>query len=134
MSSRTEALRAKIEKTFEDKLDQVLLGLQHRGLNLKDFNFKESQDVVQKVGRRVLERAEMIRQQVAERPYSPAWLKDITLTPKKTTEQEPELDAHPAEASASMTEATVSQPAEDMLASSQEPKKSKRKKTTKGTK
>ena len=55
-------------------LDQVLLGLQHRGLNLE-----ESRDLVQQVGRRVLERAEEIRKQLALSPLSPAWLKDVSL-------------------------------------------------------
>jgi hypothetical protein len=82
MSSTMRTRFSKIEKKFEASLDQVLLGLQHRGLNLKDFSFKESQDVVQKVGRRVLQRADEIRAQLAGRTYSPSWLKDVSLAPK----------------------------------------------------
>lgn len=56
-------------------LDQVLLGLKHKGLDPREL--KDS-DLVQSVGRKVLERAEKVREQVANQPYSPAWLKDIS--------------------------------------------------------
>ncbi len=58
----------------KQSLDQVLLNLEHRGLSIK-----ESQDLAIKVGRKVLERAESIRAQIAENPLSPAWLKDVRL-------------------------------------------------------
>lgn len=71
-----EAKRAK--KT----LDQALLDLQHKAIDLKS----QPQDLIQKVGQRVLERAERIRSQVAETPYSPSWLKDLSLTPRSSDE------------------------------------------------
>lgn len=66
-------------------LDQVLLGLEHKG-----YNIKEPQDLIQTVGRKVLERAneianevakaaEDVRSQVAAKPYSPAWVKDLKI-------------------------------------------------------
>jgi len=58
----------------KSSLDQVLLGLEHRGLNIK-----ESQDLAIRVGRKVLERAEAIRAQIAENPLSPSWLKEVRL-------------------------------------------------------
>lgn len=58
----------------KSSLDQVLLNLEHRGLNIK-----ESQDLAIKVGRKVLERAEAIRAQIAENPLSPSWLKEVRL-------------------------------------------------------
>lgn len=58
----------------KSSLDQVLLGLEHRGLNIK-----ESQDLALKVGRKVLERAEAIRAQIAENPLTPSWLKEVRL-------------------------------------------------------
>lgn len=58
-------------------LDDVLLGLEHKGINVK-----APQDLIQTVGRRVLERAseiaEDVRSQVAAKPYSPDWLKNVT--------------------------------------------------------
>ena len=59
-------------------LDQALLDLQHTAIDLKG----RPNDLIQKVGQTVLERAERIRQQVAETPYSPSWLKDLSLAPK----------------------------------------------------
>ena len=74
--ARDTALAAK------KSLDEALLDLQHRALELK----KDPQDVIQKVGFKVLERAEAVRAQIADKSYSPAWLKDISLTPKAAAE------------------------------------------------
>lgn len=58
-------------------IDDVLLGLEHKG-----YNVKAPQDLIHNVGRRVLERASDIagevRSQVAAKPYSPEWLKNAT--------------------------------------------------------
>jgi hypothetical protein len=76
-------------ETAKHGIDQVLLNLEHRGVN-----FKESQDLAVKVGRKVLERAEAIREQIAANPLSPAWLKDVSLKPieAKTAPTEDALD------------------------------------------
>ncbi|MES2963848.1 MAG: hypothetical protein V4760_08150 [Bdellovibrionota bacterium] len=109
MSNKTSKLRKQIEATFEktlertveramhlpqveravtqamrtanhakETLDQALLDLQHKAVDLK----AQPQDLIQKVGQRVLERAERIRAQVAETPYSPSWLRDLSLAPR----------------------------------------------------
>jgi alpha-galactosidase/6-phospho-beta-glucosidase family protein len=58
----------------KNSLDQVLLNLEHRGLSIK-----ESQDLAIKVGKKVLERAEAIRSQLAENSLSPQWLKEVRI-------------------------------------------------------
>lgn len=63
-----------------NQLDQVLLDLEHKALNLV-----ETQDMIQTVGRRVLARAEEIRVQVATSPLSPSWLKDLKLLQSTAT-------------------------------------------------
>ncbi len=64
--------------TARKSIDDVLLGLEHKG-----YNLKEPQDLIQTVGRRVLERAteiaEDVRSQVAAKPYSPTWLKELKI-------------------------------------------------------
>ncbi len=118
-----------VAQSAKEGLDQVLLGLEHRGINLKDSQEK-AQDFAQKVGRKVLERAEEIRAQIAENPLSPAWLKDVSLTPTHPphfADAEAEAahalrDVTPsdddasvtADAAGSLTETTVSEPAEEM--------------------
>lgn len=91
-------------------LDQVLLNLEHRGLS-----FKDSQDLAIKVGRKVLERAEAVRLQIAENPLSPAWLREVRLkcveTALNKTVADETLETSPV-ASASETEATVSKAAQ----------------------
>ncbi|MES2854828.1 MAG: hypothetical protein V4692_03140 [Bdellovibrionota bacterium] len=124
MPSTIRSRITKIEKKVENSIDQVLLGLQHRGLNLKEFNFKESQDaaqnIAQKVGRKVLERADEIRAQLAEQPYSPSWLKDVSLAPRPeivdATAEENIVSEITPEAASSMSDATVSKAAAGMLA------------------
>lgn len=76
----SEAMRVKVSigESISETIDQALLDLQHKALDLKS----QPQDLIQKVGQRVLERAERIRAQVAETPYSPTWLKDLSLAPK----------------------------------------------------
>lgn len=108
-------------ETAKHGIDQVLIGLEHRGINLK-----ESQDLAQKVGRKVLERAEAIRSQLAGTPFSPSWLKDVSLAPKaaapsaqaavdtQTTEVTDTTEATDATAAGSMTETSVSVAAEGM--------------------
>lgn len=77
--AKTKAKRAATgAKRVKETLDQALLDLQHKAVDLKS----RPEDLIQKVGQRVLERAERIRQQVAETPYSPGWLKDFSLTPR----------------------------------------------------
>lgn len=76
-ATRAQAAAEKAKKS----LDDVLLGLEHKGINVK-----APQDLIQTVGRRVLERASEIasglssgvRSQVAAKPYSPDWLKNVT--------------------------------------------------------
>lgn len=113
-SDKAQAVKQKAMQ----RLDQVLLGLNHKSLGLK-----ESQDVIQRVGQSVLERAEAIRAQVANTPFSPSWLKDISFGPttaehadaKSPTvgEFESETETVPAEVT-SMAEATVSTAANQM--------------------
>lgn len=77
--ARTQAKRAVAQaKNAKETLDQALLDLQHKAVDLR----AQPQDLIQKVGQRVLERAEQIRAQVAETPYSPSWLRDISLAPR----------------------------------------------------
>ncbi len=91
--ARAQAVAEKAQEritTARKSLDDVLLGLEHKG-----YNVKEPQDLVQTVGRRVLERAseiaEDVRSQVAAKPYSPEWLKNVSIprptaaTPMKTS-------------------------------------------------
>lgn len=69
-----EVAREKAKKSIDD----VLLGLEHKG-----YDVKGTQDLIQTVGRRVLERAsdiaEDVRSQVAAKPYSPEWLKNVSI-------------------------------------------------------
>ena len=99
------------KQTAKTSLDQILLNLEHRGLNLKD-----SQDILQKVSQTVLDRAERIRSQITEHPsiggYAPSWLKEpLTKSEPEARTQEPKPTA---EAAGSLTEATVSEPAQGM--------------------
>ncbi len=106
--------------TARKSLDDVLLGLEHKG-----YNLKEPQDLIQTVGRRVLERAseiaEDVRSQVAAKPYSPTWLKDLKIpkvvfgdmkTASGTTEADitentaTTVHANPSVASTSVAEAS----------------------------
>lgn len=128
----TQKLQSKLSKKLEQKfgvnlgdaaqtakqsIDQALIALEHRGINIKD-----PQDFAQRVGRKVLERAESIREQIADKPFTPAWLKDVNLAPKAakateaaplSSEENPEITIE-ASAAASLTETTVSEPAEEM--------------------
>lgn len=98
-----------VADTAKTSLDQVLLNLEHRGLN-----FKDKQEIIHRVGQTVLDRAEKIRAQITENTplgaFAPAWMKESLV----------KTDADPAtataDASGSMTEATVSEPAQAMQA------------------
>lgn len=96
-------------ETAKTSLDQVLLNLEHRGLNIKD-----KQEVILRVGQTVLDRAEKIRAQLTENSplgaFAPAWMKEPLV--------KVDVDSATAtsEASGSMTEATVSEPAQAMQA------------------
>jgi hypothetical protein len=101
--------------TAKQGLDQILLGLQHNKLKLIDT----PQDIIHSVGRKVLERAEAIRAQLAEQPLSPSWLKDVNLTPQAPVTAKKSVKkakrAHmPADEAVSMTEASVSEAAAEM--------------------
>lgn len=89
-------------------LDQILLNLEHRGLNVKDTS--DFSEIVQKVSQTVLDRAEKIRSQITEHPavgaFAPSWMKEPLVKVA--------ADDVKAEAAGSMTEATVSTAAEDM--------------------
>lgn len=82
--------------TAKEQLDQVLLNLQHSKLssarafsaNLRQI--KDPQDVLHRVGIGVLERAEAIRQQITKVPFTPDWLKDLSLTVPKSWQTETE--------------------------------------------
>lgn len=67
-----------VAQSAKSQIDQALLGLQHSGL--KDVVKKESQDLIQSIGQGVLKRAENIRQQIVRTPFSPSWLKEISLS------------------------------------------------------
>jgi hypothetical protein len=114
-TAATAAATAK--QTAMQGLDQVLLGLSHNKQKLLD----SPQDIIQSIGRRVLERAEQIRSQLAEQPLSPSWLKEVTLTPPAATAAKPTKSKNatrrnhmPADEAVSMTEASVSEPAAKM--------------------
>jgi len=84
--AKAQAVAGKAQEritTAKKSLDDVLLGLEHKG-----YNVKEPQDLIHTVGRRVLERAseiaEDVRSQVAAKPYSPEWLKNVSI-PRPTT-------------------------------------------------
>lgn len=99
----------------KQNLDQILLGLEHKG-----YNLKEPQDLIQTVGRKVLERAseiaEDVRSQVAAKPYSPTWLKDLKI-PKVGFA---ETSASPSAAAAGATEAEVGEQLESQEDSPEE--------------
>ena len=102
IADRVQSVAQTASATAKSSLDQILLNLEHRGLN-----FKEKQELINRVSQTVLERAERIRSQISEHPslanYAPAWMK------------EPFVKSDvPAEAAGSMTEATVSEPAQAM--------------------
>jgi len=115
-------------ETAKHSLDQVLLGLEHRGFKVKENqDLQDIQVMAQKVGQKVLERAEAIRAQIATSPFSPAWLKDVKISTTFATAEKPvEKPAHGkseasvdgdvknAAAASSLTEATVSSAAEDV--------------------
>ena len=69
----SKKLRANFEK-LESNFDQVLLQLEHRGLKIK-----ESQDLIQRMGKTVLDRAEVIRSQIAANHLTPNWLKQMSV-------------------------------------------------------
>ena len=69
----SKKLRTQIEK-IESSFDQVLLQLEHRGLKIK-----ESQDLIQRMGKTVLDRAEVIRSQIAANALTPTWLKQMSV-------------------------------------------------------
>ena len=77
-ASRAQAAAEKARETAKKSIDDVLLGLEHKG-----YDVKGTQDLIQTVGRRVLARAsdiaEDVRSQVAAKPYSPEWLKNVTI-------------------------------------------------------
>jgi len=110
------------KQTAKQQLDQVLLGLQHKGLSVRDSQDKmqDMQDMIQRLGRGVLERAETIRSQIASAPLAPAWLRQLSLGGgsgaaggDRIGKLQSGAPLAPADAT-SLTEATVSQPAEDM--------------------
>lgn len=106
VTSVATTLKQTAADTAKTGIDQILLNLEHRGLNLKD-----KQEIIHRVSQTVLDRAEKIRSQIAENSplgaYAPSWMKE----PLVKTE---EAVTAPAEAAGSMTEATVSEPALDM--------------------
>jgi hypothetical protein len=116
-------------ETAKHSLDQVLLGLEHRGFKVKDSqDLQDIQVMAQKVGQKVLERAEAIRAQIATSPFSPAWLKDVKIptTSEKSSENAAEKphdekaaaafepDVKNAAGASSLTETTISAAAADV--------------------
>jgi len=59
------------------QVDQVLLNLQHKGLDLSQSN-----ELVQKIGKSVLRRADEVREKLEGSPMAPEWLKDLKLGDK----------------------------------------------------
>ncbi len=131
-------------------LDQVLLGLEHKG-----YNLKEPQDLIQTVGRKVLERAneianevakaaEDVRSQVAAKPYSPTWVKDLKIpqmnfgsasAPATTAEMaDAGLHSDPEINSTSMSEASKSDKAADFAPAGDMAKKANDKSSKKSMK
>jgi hypothetical protein len=114
-------------QTAKAGLDQLLHNLEEKGLKIKD-----SQDFLQKIGQSVLDRAEGIREQVAQNPLAPSWIRDVTLTSHSrpngakegsknhahshahTAGSATHDENHPADAAGSLDEASISQPAQDM--------------------
>lgn len=127
------------QKDFPEQLkkqiDATISELRDLGLD----KLKDSQIRAEMISRQVLEKAEELRQQVVATPYAPDWLKEIAftlqgpLTQTKAASANGEAVAkaeestraaeanviHPdeisAEASASLTETTISEPAAEMI-------------------
>lgn len=103
IADRVTTVAQTAQATAKSSLDQILLNLEHRGLS-----FKEKQELMNRVGQTVLERAEKLRSQLSELPsfsgYAPSWMKEPFV----------KVSDAPAEAAGSMTEATVSEPAQEM--------------------
>ncbi len=57
-----------------ESLDQVLVNLEHSS----GLKFKDSSDMAQKIGRKVLERADEIRAQISKNQYAPQWVKTVS--------------------------------------------------------
>lgn len=72
----------KTVQSAKQSLDQILLGLGHKKLEAFD-----PQDLIQRVGRSVLHRAEQMRLQIADTPFSPTWLKEVTLVKPEPAKQ-----------------------------------------------
>jgi hypothetical protein len=77
---------SRVRKEIETRVDDILLDLEHKGFKLQD-----PQDVIQSIGRKVLERAENVRVQLARQSKRPAWLKDVTVFANQSSESASEL-------------------------------------------
>ncbi|RYZ74140.1 MAG: DUF3235 domain-containing protein [Proteobacteria bacterium] len=91
-ANAAEAVQARVDKarttakdarnmaqaTAKQSLDQVLLGLEHK-LENNGVDVKQKKDLIYAVGKKVLERAEVIRGQVAANPMAPTWIKGMNL-------------------------------------------------------
>ena len=99
------------KETAKVGLDQILLNLEHRGVNIKD-----KQDIIQKMGQTVLDRAEKIRSQIAEHPslekFAPSWMKESVQKTSKKTETVATAEGTTTEMSAA--------PAEEMTETAQD--------------
>jgi hypothetical protein len=106
----------------KDGLDQLLLGLNHKGLT----RFRDTDDVIQQVGRGVLERAEAVRSQLEDRSLSPSWLKGVSFRQPSSAGQEEDLKTETQTESAIESENTndEQQMMNEPKASSRRPKKS----------
>ena len=59
------------------QVDQVLLNLSHKGLDLRDSN-----ELAQRIGKSVLRRADEVRELIESHRMAPTWLKDLKLGDK----------------------------------------------------
>lgn len=107
-----------VETRFNEKADQVLLGLSHskqaipaRLKQALDRIENNPADIVGRVGRSVLERAETVRKQLIEKAevadvrWVPEWLKDVSFVRKAAASALDEKSAKPKSAKASKTSA-----------------------------
>ena len=90
------------------QVDQVLLNLQHKGLDLSQSN-----ELVQKIGKSVLRRADEVRERLEGSRMAPEWLRDLKLGDKieglsqKLAENFGKPDAHSDAHTATQDSATV---------------------------
>lgn len=106
MNSPLTAKAANAAEAAKQSLDQVLLGLEHK-LENQGVDVQQKKDLIYAVGKKVLERAEVIRGQVATNSMAPSWIKDINLNdlmPKASAKTSAAAQSETTEATTEATE------------------------------